>query len=135
MDEKLGSNVVDVGVDLSEFYMSVEWDILEVPAVRWACYTLANVSQIFLYLFRYLMCTFSKLNIYLRNYPITIPDFFPKFIYFPAIFPQILRFMCKCSFVLSIPPSFLFLRCFFFQCLVDRISRLNLSRMLFVLFL
>ncbi|EFN67468.1 Acetylcholine receptor subunit alpha-like [Camponotus floridanus] len=34
MDEKIGSNVVDVGVDLSEFYMSVEWDILEVPAVR-----------------------------------------------------------------------------------------------------
>jgi hypothetical protein len=30
MDEKFGSNVVDVGVDLSEFYMSVEWDILEV---------------------------------------------------------------------------------------------------------
>uniref|UniRef100_A0AAU6PBM4 Nicotinic acetylcholine receptor alpha4 n=1 Tax=Protohermes xanthodes TaxID=1452977 RepID=A0AAU6PBM4_9NEOP len=34
MDEKVGSNVVEVGVDLSEFYMSVEWDILEVPAVR-----------------------------------------------------------------------------------------------------
>ncbi|BES97710.1 Acetylcholine Receptor [Nesidiocoris tenuis] len=34
MDEKQGSNVVEVGVDLSEFYMSVEWDILEVPAVR-----------------------------------------------------------------------------------------------------
>ncbi|CAD7077041.1 unnamed protein product [Hermetia illucens] len=34
MDEKQGSNIVDVGVDLSEFYMSVEWDILEVPAVR-----------------------------------------------------------------------------------------------------
>ncbi|CAB3381709.1 Hypothetical predicted protein [Cloeon dipterum] len=34
MDEKIGSNVVEVGVDLSEFYMSVEWDILEVPAVR-----------------------------------------------------------------------------------------------------
>ncbi|KAF7995541.1 hypothetical protein HCN44_006648 [Aphidius gifuensis] len=34
MDEQTGSNVVDVGVDLSEFYMSVEWDILEVPAVR-----------------------------------------------------------------------------------------------------
>lgn len=34
MDEKTGSNVVEVGVDLSEFYMSVEWDILEVPAVR-----------------------------------------------------------------------------------------------------
>ncbi|XP_072398581.1 acetylcholine receptor subunit alpha-like [Diabrotica undecimpunctata] len=34
MDEKVGSNTVDVGVDLSEFYMSVEWDILEVPAVR-----------------------------------------------------------------------------------------------------
>ncbi|KAG8253934.1 D-arabinose 1-dehydrogenase (NAD(P)(+)) [Homalodisca vitripennis] len=35
MDEKQGSNIVEVGVDLSEFYMSVEWDILEVPAVRW----------------------------------------------------------------------------------------------------
>ena len=35
MDEKTGSNVVAVGVDLSEFYMSVEWDILEVPAVRY----------------------------------------------------------------------------------------------------
>lgn len=35
MDEQTGSNVVDVGVDLSEFYMSVEWDILEVPAVRY----------------------------------------------------------------------------------------------------
>lgn len=30
MDEQVGSNVVDFGVDLSEFYMSVEWDILEV---------------------------------------------------------------------------------------------------------
>lgn len=35
MDEAAGSNVVSVGVDLSEFYMSVEWDILEVPAVRY----------------------------------------------------------------------------------------------------
>ena len=25
---------VDVGIDLTEFYMSVEWDILEVPAKR-----------------------------------------------------------------------------------------------------
>ncbi|XP_054002282.1 acetylcholine receptor subunit alpha-like isoform X1 [Hylaeus anthracinus] len=34
IDEIQGSNVVDIGVDLSEFYTSVEWDILEVPAVR-----------------------------------------------------------------------------------------------------
>lgn len=34
IDELQGSNVVDIGVDLSEFYASVEWDILEVPAVR-----------------------------------------------------------------------------------------------------
>nr|XP_045626488.1 acetylcholine receptor subunit alpha-like isoform X3 [Procambarus clarkii] len=34
VDEKEGTNIVDMGVDLSEFYMSVEWDILEVPAVR-----------------------------------------------------------------------------------------------------
>lgn len=38
MDEQAGSNVVSVGVDLSEFYMSVEWDILEVPAVRYVHY-------------------------------------------------------------------------------------------------
>lgn len=34
IDERNGTNVVDVGVDLSSFYKSVEWDILEVPAVR-----------------------------------------------------------------------------------------------------
>lgn len=35
IDEVEGSNIVDIGMDLSEFYMSVEWDILEVPAVRY----------------------------------------------------------------------------------------------------
>nr|QEM43364.1 nicotinic acetylcholine receptor alpha 3 subunit [Bradysia odoriphaga] len=34
IDELNGTNIVEVGVDLSEFYTSVEWDILEVPAVR-----------------------------------------------------------------------------------------------------
>ncbi|XP_017778182.1 PREDICTED: acetylcholine receptor subunit alpha-like isoform X2 [Nicrophorus vespilloides] len=34
VDEVKGSNIVDIGVDLTEFYTSVEWDILEVPAVR-----------------------------------------------------------------------------------------------------
>lgn len=34
IDERNGTNVVEVGVDLSNFYKSVEWDILEVPAVR-----------------------------------------------------------------------------------------------------
>ncbi|XP_018579073.1 acetylcholine receptor subunit alpha-like isoform X3 [Anoplophora glabripennis] len=34
LDEMKGSNVVDIGIDLTEFYTSVEWDILEVPAVR-----------------------------------------------------------------------------------------------------
>ena len=28
------SPIVEIGVDLSEFYMSVEWDILAVPAIR-----------------------------------------------------------------------------------------------------
>ncbi|EDX17407.1 GD16120 [Drosophila simulans] len=37
IDELNGTNVVEVGVDLSEFYTSVEWDILEVPAVRFYC--------------------------------------------------------------------------------------------------
>ena len=35
MCEDPNSNVVPLGIDLSEFYMSVEWDILEVPAVRY----------------------------------------------------------------------------------------------------
>lgn len=34
IDQQAGSNIVRVGVDLSEFYLSVEWDILAVPATR-----------------------------------------------------------------------------------------------------
>jgi nicotinic acetylcholine receptor len=34
IDEENGRPEVEIGVDLTEFYMSVEWDILEVPAVR-----------------------------------------------------------------------------------------------------
>ncbi|CAG7817481.1 unnamed protein product [Allacma fusca] len=34
IDEEPGTPTVAIGVDLSEFYMSVEWDILEVPAIR-----------------------------------------------------------------------------------------------------
>ncbi len=34
IDQEKGSNVVDVGIDLKEFYLSVEWDILAVPATR-----------------------------------------------------------------------------------------------------
>nr|AXP17108.1 nicotinic acetylcholine receptor subunit alpha 8 [Cydia pomonella] len=34
MDQPAGSSLVHVGIDLSEFYPSVEWDILEVPATR-----------------------------------------------------------------------------------------------------
>jgi nicotinic acetylcholine receptor len=33
-EEEKGNAVVNVGVDLTEFYMSVEWDILAVPAIR-----------------------------------------------------------------------------------------------------
>ncbi|CAG9769475.1 unnamed protein product [Ceutorhynchus assimilis] len=34
MDQQPGSNIIKVGIDLSEFYLSVEWDILAVPATR-----------------------------------------------------------------------------------------------------
>ena len=30
----VGNNVVQVGIDLTEFYLSVEWDILDVPATK-----------------------------------------------------------------------------------------------------
>ena len=33
-DESEGKDLVEVGIDLSEFYKSVEWDILDVPAIR-----------------------------------------------------------------------------------------------------
>ena len=38
-----GSNIVNIGIDLSEFYLSVEWDILEVPATRNEEYYLPQV--------------------------------------------------------------------------------------------
>lgn len=34
MKQEAGSNLVAKGIDLSDFYLSVEWDILEVPASR-----------------------------------------------------------------------------------------------------
>ena len=34
IDEENGREEVEIGVDLTEYYVSVEWDILEVPAVR-----------------------------------------------------------------------------------------------------
>ncbi|XP_039291421.1 acetylcholine receptor subunit beta-like 2 [Nilaparvata lugens] len=34
MEQVSGSNLVSIGIDLSEFYLSVEWDILDVPARR-----------------------------------------------------------------------------------------------------
>jgi hypothetical protein len=37
IDQEKGSNVVDVGIDLKEYYLSVEWDILAVPATRCQC--------------------------------------------------------------------------------------------------
>ena len=39
VEQVRGSNIVQVGIDLSEFYVSVEWDILAVPATR---YLMAN---------------------------------------------------------------------------------------------
>ena len=40
-----GSNVVDVGIDLKEFYLSVEWDILAVPAFRNEEYYTSQAEQ------------------------------------------------------------------------------------------
>jgi hypothetical protein len=47
-DEKKNSPVVDIGIDLSEFYQSVEWDILEVPAERYI-----HIFLLFLYIQRF----------------------------------------------------------------------------------
>jgi len=34
INQEAGNNVVSVGIDLTEFYLSVEWDILDVPATK-----------------------------------------------------------------------------------------------------
>ncbi|XP_037030656.1 acetylcholine receptor subunit beta-like 2 isoform X2 [Bradysia coprophila] len=34
LNQQPGSNLVLIGIDLSEFYLSVEWDLLEIPAGR-----------------------------------------------------------------------------------------------------
>ena len=34
MHQEAGNNVVEVGIDLTEFYLSAEWDILDVPATK-----------------------------------------------------------------------------------------------------
>ena len=34
MNQEPGNNVVSMGIDLTEFYLSVEWDILDVPATK-----------------------------------------------------------------------------------------------------
>lgn len=34
VNQQPGSNIVMYGIDLKEFYPSVEWDILEIPAGR-----------------------------------------------------------------------------------------------------
>ena len=34
LDAEPGNNSVEIGIDLMEYYPSVEWDIMAVPAVR-----------------------------------------------------------------------------------------------------
>ena len=46
MCEVENSNIVPLGIDLSEFYMSVEWDILEVPAVRYVNHILFQLINV-----------------------------------------------------------------------------------------
>ena len=64
MCEVENSNIVPLGIDLSEFYMSVEWDILEVPAVRYVNHNLFIISfQLINVLFSLPQCIFSHTNI------------------------------------------------------------------------
>lgn len=64
VDEMKGSNIVDIGIDLTEFYTSVEWDILEVPAVRYVTQSNSNRLKIAalnrpMSLVTYLVCDWS----------------------------------------------------------------------------
>ena len=46
VDQERGSNIVRIGIDLKEFYHSVEWDILEVPATRNEEYYMPQSSNV-----------------------------------------------------------------------------------------
>jgi hypothetical protein len=46
VDQEKGSNIVKIGIDLKEFYHSVEWDILEVPATRNEEYYIPQSSNV-----------------------------------------------------------------------------------------
>ena len=46
VDQVRGSSVVQIGIDLKEFYLSVEWDILKVPAARNEEYYLPQSSAV-----------------------------------------------------------------------------------------
>ena len=67
MCEVENSNIVPLGIDLSEFYMSVEWDILEVPAVRYVNHNLFIISfqliNVLRLIFSLPQCIFSHTNI------------------------------------------------------------------------
>ena len=39
------ADIVELGIDLKEFYKSVEWDILGVPAQRWAAHVFSTQSN------------------------------------------------------------------------------------------
>lgn len=61
INQKTGENKVDVGIDLTEYYPSVEWDILKVPAERhekyYPCcaepYPGMNIRLIFYFFYAY----------------------------------------------------------------------------------
>lgn len=58
--QKEGSQEIELGIDLSEFYLSVEWDIISVPALRkeafYSC--CEEVSCLFPFIYSFLRSTF-----------------------------------------------------------------------------
>ena len=68
MCEVENSNIVPLGIDLSEFYMSVEWDILKVPAVRYVNHIIVIIVG--LYIVRYSLSQYivSHTNIKLEHF-------------------------------------------------------------------
>jgi len=56
MNQVSGSNLVSEGIDLTQFYLSVEWDILDVPARRneeyYPCCTEPYSGKVFKFVYR-----------------------------------------------------------------------------------
>ncbi|CAG2062167.1 unnamed protein product, partial [Timema podura] len=114
MEQVPGSNLVKVGIDLREFYLSVEWDILEVPATRneeyYPCCTEPYSGNIQGTEYYYPCCTepYSDIPPYVPDIPPYVPDISPYVPDIPPYVPDIPPFVPDITFNMTMRRKTLF---------------------------